>query len=317
MVNGLDASTQRFLIALEKINQRAVRAQQQISSGKKITSASDAPDQVSPLLMARASLEQTKQINTNLGLAKSEVDSAEQALSSAVDVLQRVNELGVQGANSTVSPAQRSTIAIEVTSALEHLVAVSATAVQGRYVFSGDSYSDMPYTLDLAQPNGVSAYGGGLATRQIQHPSGTRFTISKSADEIFDDTADGASVFGAVNQLRLALENGPTVPLGDPDYATQYQAQTDAIGAALTSIRAAQDHLNNELSYYGTVQNRISEAINIGSKLAMRQTAALSEIQDTDLPTAATELSLATTHRDAALSSRALMGSRSLFDYLG
>lgn len=245
------------------------------------------------------------------------MDTAERVLENAVKMVETVVTAGVQGATGTVTVAQRNTIAVTVSGALEQLVAIAGTTVEGRFVFSGDNYDAVPYSVDLTQPNGVSAYAGGAATREMMHPSGYRFLISRSADQIFDNAAPGASVFAAVNSLRAALENGPTVPVGDPDYQAQYSAQTAAIDAALNLVRTAQEHLGNQLSYYGTVQNRVQEAIDTASKLQVRQKEDLSAIQDADITEAALALTQATTQRDAALAARARIGNKSLFDYLG
>jgi flagellar hook-associated protein 3 FlgL len=166
-----------------------------------VETVSDQPDQLGSLLVDRAQFDQTQQIGANLGRAKTEVDTAERALQNAVKTLETALTAGVQAATGTVTVAQRNTIAVTVSGALEQLVALAGTTVEGRYVFSGDNYDTLPYTVDLTQPNGVSAYGGGQATREIMHPSGYRFAISRSADQIFDDPA-GASVFAAVNVSR-------------------------------------------------------------------------------------------------------------------
>lgn len=316
MISGLDAATNRFLAALSDIESRATEAERKISSGKRLAYASDEPDQVSPLLLARARLLNTQQISKNLSRAQAEVDSAEQALSVAVTALERALQIGVQGATSTQTPSQRYTDSVEVEGVLQHLVSVANTTVEGRYIFSGDQYNNVPYTLDLSQPNGVSAYGGSEATRQLVDSSGVRFSVARSAQDLLDDPA--ASVFAAVNQLRLALINGPTVPEGDPLYSDQYKAQSDAIDAALLAIKDAQTALANQVSYYGTVQNRMTEAINTAKKLELRQTTELSDIEGADIAVAATELTQAQIHRDAALSARSIrMSNKTLFDYIG
>jgi len=315
MISGLNAASDRFLAALARITARADRAQRQIGSGKKLETASDQPDEVSRLLIARGQLEQTLQLKTNLGRAKAEVDTAERALQTAVKVLERVNTIGAQGATATQTPTQRTIIAVEVQAALEQMVNVAATTVEGRHIFSGDDYRNAPYALDLTQPNGVSAYAGSAATREIMHPSGTRFTISRSADQIFDSA--GASVFAAINNLRIALQAVPTVSPGDPDYNAQYEAQTAAISTALLDVKKAQDHLSAELSHYGTIQNRIEEALETANKLKLRQETELSEIEDADAIEAIIQLNEAQTHKEVALASHARTAGRSLFDYLG
>lgn len=316
MIDAIEPSAASFLANLERIHQRAARAEQQISSGSKVTQPSDEPDRVQDLLVTRAHLEQVTQIRTNLGRAKAEADTAEQVLSEAMQVLDRAAEIGVEGANSLKTPETRSTLAVEVQGILEHLVAIAGTTVEGRYLFSGDNDQVAPYTLDLAQPNGVSAYAGSDATREMMHPAGTRFALSRTAQEIFDSSEAGKNVFAAVNALRLALATGPTVPPGDPDYQAQCAAQTAAIGDALLAVRSARDHLSAELAHAGVVQNRVDNAIEFAGKLELRERTALSNLQDADIAAAALELSQAQTHQQAALQARAMLPKTSLFDYL-
>src|SRR5438270_1728988 len=110
MLPTVDASTQTFLDSLSKIGQRMDRAQKEISSGQRFTSVSDNPDQVSTLLQARADLDATKMIQSNLGRIKAEVDGGEQALSTAVSAMERVQTLSAQGATGTQSAETRQTI---------------------------------------------------------------------------------------------------------------------------------------------------------------------------------------------------------------
>jgi len=317
MIDAIEPSAARFLADLERIQQRGARAEQQISSGLRFTKPSDDPDRVQELLVTRAHLEQVTQVRTNLDRAKAETDTAEQVLSEAMQSMDRAAEIGVQGATSLASPESRTTIATEVQSILEHLVAISRTNVEGRYLFSGDNDQVAPYTVDLGQPNGVSAYAGSDATREIMHPAGTRFALSRTAQDIFDSSEAGKNVFAAVNALRLALTNGPTVPKDDPDYGTQLAAQTAAVGDALLAVRSARDHLGAKLAYAGVVQNRVENAIQFASKLELRQRIALSNLQDADIAAAALELNQALTHQEAALHAHAMLPKSSLFDYLG
>jgi len=315
MTGAIDSSGQRFVAALERIQERIERAQRQISSGLRVASPSDAPDQLGDLLLSKARLDLTAQTRLNLGRVKAEVDTAEQALQSGVKILERALALGVQGANTTQTPATRQTLGIEVQALLEQMVAIANTAVEGRYVFSGDADQTAAYQLDLSQPNGVSAYAGAAATRQIMHPAGTRFSIARSGEQIFDDSS--ASVFAALNALRVALQNGPSVPQGDPAYEAQFAAQTAAIEQALTDLHEAHAHLNTQLGFYGAVQNKVEEATDFAAKLEVREQNLLSVIRDADIAAAAVALTQATTHQQAALSARAQMPRGSLFDYLG
>jgi flagellar hook-associated protein 3 FlgL len=317
MIQGLNSSDARFLSALEKINARMETAQSQLSSGLKLQKASDAPDSVSAVLSARASLAQTTQIALNLASAQSEADTSEKTIQTVETLLERLRSIGSQGASETLAPDSRKTIAVEVSSILEQLINASATSVGGRYVFGGDTDTTAPYTLipatDITEA-AVSDFNGSESTRQIMHPNGTTFPVSHSAKDIFD--ADDGSVFQAVTALRDALLAVPTSAEGTTAYQTEYDAQTTQITTALDSIKAASTHISGQLAFYGVVQNRITEATNYASKLKLQQQQQLSTAQDADITAAALELVQAQTQQSTAMSARAKLRSTSLFDYL-
>jgi len=92
-------------------------------------------------------------VDANLGRVKTEVDSAETALRSAITLVVRAQTLGAQGANGTASAQDRIVIAGEIGAILQRLVGVADTSVEGRYVFSGDADQQSPYAIDLTQTN--------------------------------------------------------------------------------------------------------------------------------------------------------------------
>jgi flagellar hook-associated protein 3 FlgL len=313
MLQGVSPADERFLSALNKTENRAAQAQRQISSGTRLSTASDAPDIVGPALSLRSQLEQTLQIETNMGMFKSETDAAEQAVSNAVQTLQLANTLGAQGATETRTPAERLALAGQVDASIRQVLASANTETNGRYLFSGDTDQVAPYSIDAT--GNVSGYNGSASTRQAMHPNGTTFAIARSGQEIFE--APGGSALGALVDLRAALQNGPTVPQGDPQYDLQYQAQTTAITNALAKVTQAGGQLNQQLAFYGVVQDNVADATNAAQTLEVNQRTQLSSLTDADITTAAIELTQANTQRDASLSARAKLPTNTLFDYLG
>lgn len=301
MLQRLDSATARFLNDLAEIGRRLFVAQRNLASGRRIHTASDAPDEVSSLLQVRAELAHIVQIQANLGRVRAEVGTAEQALQAAVGVLERAAVLGTQGANGTQTAEQRRMIALEVESLLQQMVGLAGTTVEGRYVFSGDADSQPTFTLDLTLSDPVSAYLGAPATRQIMHPSGRTFAVSRTGEEIFDNPDPSRNLFGAINHLRLAL--------GAND--------EDAIVAALGEVRSAQTHLNSQLAFYGTVQNQVAEATEFAYRQEVRLKTRLSEIEDTDMTEAVVALNQERQQQEVALAAKAKLSPLSLFDFLG
>ena len=300
MALGIDAATQQFLADIATVQARSEKAQRQLSTGLRITVASDSPDEISQLLQVRVDLQHNEQLSSNLRRVKMEVDTAEQSLRHAVTLMDRVKVLGTEGANGTQTAEANAIVGGEVSTLMERLVSISNTVVDGRHIFSGDSDQANAYALDGARWNGVSWYGGSAATRQAQHPSGTLFPISKSAQEIFDDPSVQNNVFGAVNSLRVALMNNDSA----------------GIKTAVGNLNSAANFLNSKLAFYGTVQNQVQEASDYASKQDVRLKSELSNLQDADITQAITELTQAKYTQQAAMQARASVPKTSLFDYL-
>lgn len=301
MISGLDPSAERFLSDLGKVNSRASLAQRRLTSGKKLETPSDSPDRVTHLLLMRADLSQTQQVGFNLGRVKADADTAEQSLANGVKLMERAIVLASQSANTTTSTASRAAAAEEVSAILEQMVNISQVRVEGRYIFAGDLDQQIPYTFDATQAYPVSAYAGSASTRKTQHPSGFLFSTSKAANEIFDNATAGKNVFHAIDDLRTALLN-------------DNQA---GIETALSGIRTANTHLNQELAFYGSVQNRISDATAFANNKAVLLQSQIGDIEDADPYREATELQQSSTQLQTALAARAKMPRSSLFDYLG
>ena len=300
MLDSIDSSSRQFLLASESLERRLERAQRQISSGKRIQTASDAPDQVGELLQVRSSIAGNRQIQTNLAAYKLEEDVAANALDQASSVIDSLKSLAATGLNGTLSPAMQANLVQQVQSYMQDMVGIAATQVNGRYIFSGDNDQAAPYTLDLTQPNGVSPYAGTASTRQAQHPDGSSFDLSRTAPEVFDSPNPGESVVGGMSRLLQSLiDNNPT-----------------EMQNALSRLQTAQDHLHMQSAFYGMVQNRISQASDYAANKDTQLQSHLSSIEDADVTASILELQDAQFQRQAALSARAKVPPTSLFDYL-
>ena len=301
MLSNLQPPAQQFLLHLNRIHGRLDRAQRRISTGLRIAHVSDDPDQIATLLRARAHLEAAKQTHQNLGRLKAEVDGAEQAVQHAVVLFERVRTLGAQGATATQTADTRAMIAQEVGSVLEQMVGLTGTAVEGRFIFSGDSDQAPPYTIDLALPVPISPYQGSAATRVTEHPNGTTFSVSRTAQDIFDSTDPASNVFATVEALRQAL------------LANDEPAILDAVEA----LTVAGVHLNTQLAFYGATQNKIAEALDFGQNLQVQLQTQIGSLQDADMTEEILELQQGQVQQNAALSAWARQPRTTLFDYLG
>lgn len=306
MISSLDSSAQRFLSSLEKLQARLERSQRQISTGKRIETTSDAPDQVSSLLRLRGLIARNDGIKQNLSRVKTEVDTGEQALSQAVSLTERAAVLAAQGISTLQTKATRATMALEIEGLMQQMVAIANTSVDGRFIFSGDADQSVPYELDWTAATGVKQLVTSTAvTRQIESTNGTTFVAALGASEIFDHRTEagdpeGDNAFNALKMLRDALQSN----------------NTDQIGASLTAIRASGTYLNHQLSFYGLTQSRISSAMSDADQSSTDLQARLAGVEDADLTAAILQLTEGKIQLDAALQARSLKPRTSLFDVL-
>jgi flagellar hook-associated protein 3 FlgL len=306
MITNLDPASGLFLANVERIQDRLATASRQVSSGKRISQPSDAPDQIDSLLQLRSDRQRNTQIQSNLGYELTYAQSADGALSGAIKLMDQAIVLAAQGANSVSGGADPQTMADQAQGLLDRMLAYSQTAVQGRHVFGGDPGDTPSYQADPTSPTGVLRLSMAPPERRIEDPAGGSYLSGKSAQEIFDsrnsdDTVAGDNVFGALNGLKIALASG------DPT----------AVAACRSSLEAASAKLNSVQAFYGGVQNRIQDSVGFAQSYDIDLQKQLSQKEDADVAAAALEITQGGTQLQAAFQMRSMLPQRSLFEYLG
>jgi len=300
MISSLNPAAQQFLNGINQVQQQANQAQQQITSGLRIATVSDAPSDVAQLLQTEATLSTAQQIDKNLVNVSTQVNTSETALESAVSLVDQAQTLGSQAASGLNSTTTQQTLANQLGTILQQLGSIANTQVGGRYVFGGDSDQTQPYTIDLTQPNPVSAYAGSTSTRQVQSADGSLFPVALTAQDIFDSPDPATSVFQSISSLYTAVVNN----------------NQTGISSALANVGTSDTFLNQQLAFYGNVQDQVTSATNFGANYETQLTTQIGGIQDADLTQAITEFTQANTDLQAALAAEAKVPQQSLFSYL-
>jgi flagellar hook-associated protein 3 FlgL len=305
MLQNLDPMRSQFLADLAALQKRMTKTQAELTSGIRISKPSDDPTAVGDVLQLESDIGRVTQVTSNLNNVKSQVDTASGVVQDAVSILDQARSLAAQGASGTLDATARTALATQAEQILNTLVDDSRATFDGQYIFSGDNTSQPAYTVNLANPNGVNRLLTAPATTLIQDSTGVTFAIAKTAQDLFDhrnpdDSLAADNVFAAVNSLRVALLNN------DPAGVT----------AAAGSIQTAQSYLNQQGAFYGAVQNRITNALDVAQKFQLQSQTALSNKRDTDVAAAATELTQEQLSEQAAMQAQASIPRTSLFDIL-
>ncbi len=300
MISSLNPAAQTFLAGLNQIQQRLQTAQTQLTTGLQINNVSDAPTEIADVWQLNSELDQTQQTDTNLGQVTTEVNTAQSALQSAVTLVEQAETYGAQGASDTSTATTRQDLANGLGAILQQLVSAANTTVQGRYIFSGDTDQTTPYSIDLTQSSPISAYQGSASTREIQGPDGTAFPVALTAQQIFDSPNAQDNVFTSITDLMQGLQNNDDT----------------AISSSLADVQSADTYLNQQLAFYGTVQDRVAGALSFGQNYTTELQTQLSGVQDADEAASITNMTQAQTQLQAALQSEAQLPRTSLFDFI-
>jgi len=308
MTPSINPQSEIFLSNLQQIENRMSTAEQQLSSGLRVSVASDDPDEISSILQLRAQIAGVQQTQQNVSDATSQVNSGENAIQQAIQTLDTATSLATEAAGSTSTASQRLDAATQVQGILQQLVSLSQTSMNGQYIFSGNQAGQPQYTL-AAGGNSVQQMFQAGPPAQIADSNGVMITLGLTAQQIFDDQVGGGpgtgnpapdNVFAAVTGLLIALQNN----------------DSSGIQTALTNLQTASTHLNDESSVYGAAQNNLTAAGNNASQSLIQLQQQLSNEQDADAAEASLNLTQATTDEQAAMSAQAMLKPQSLFTYL-
>jgi flagellar hook-associated protein 3 FlgL len=301
----LNSIGEQFLANLNILQSNMSTTNSQLSSGYRISKPSDDPAAITDVLQLEFDGSRVSQTISNLNTIQGSVNTAEGALQSASSLLDQAQTLAVQGATSTQTAAERTTLGNQVSQILSQLVGISNTTFEGRYVFSGDAAQSPAYKLDSSSPTGVDQLQSAPSTQLAEDSNGVTFAVGLTASEIFDDkdaAGDPTSnnVFAALNSLSVALNNN----------------DQSGITAALGNLNSAQSFFEGQQAFYGSVQDRITNSLTSAQQNQTQWAASLSQLRDTDVAAAATQLSEDNLSQQAALQAEASLPHTSLFDFI-
>lgn len=305
MLSFLSGADQQYLADIQRMNAELTDVTRQLSSGLRVSTVSDDPFAVPGIMQDQSQIMQLQQLQTNLNNLKPELQSGDSALQQAMQNIESAISIASQASSPLMTPAGLAQLVPQVQGILNNLVNLSATAVNGRYIFSGDLDQQPLYAIDPTQPTGVRQLATANSTRVITDNNGSQIWLAKTASEIFDarnpDTTPASdNVFAAVNTLLTALQAGDTA----------------GALASITNLKAADSHVNQELGYYGIGEARVNDTLTTTASSLTSTRVDLGSLRDADMTAAAIELNQLTVQQQAALSAKAKVNGMNLFDFL-
>ena len=294
----LNFSAQRNLqtnkVALDKL-------QEQGSSRQAINRPSDDPVGTAKSLQVRNAQAANAQYGRNIDDGNGWLDTADSTLTTTTNIMNRVRDLTVQGANDgAMSPTARQAIASELSSLKSELLNQANSTYLGRSIFAGNS------TAGAAFDTTTYAYTGdptNVSTVQRRVDANTLVRVDANGAATFGvvDTVNPAadtSVFTLIDNIVGDLNNGPNV------------------GARLTEIDKRMEEISGQQAVIGTNQTMLARASDANANRTLALESQRSSVEDVDLSKVILDLQTQQITYQASLAITAKVLQPSLMDFL-
>jgi flagellin len=206
--------------------------------------------------------------NAQDGLAM--MATAENATSDVTDMLQRIRELAVQGANDTNSAKDREYLQDEVDALLTEINRVATQTRYNNLVLLDGQRTDVTVQVGTEADQTVKFTISTIDTDYLG------LTWGEDADGTVNDALEGAVTNGSGDTV-VGEFNGFGTGVGKIDLSDAAKA-----GEALTKITTAIEKVANDRAGYGAIQNRLEYTVSNLMNVSEFTESARSRIQDAD-----------------------------------
>ena len=276
------------------------KANQAVSSGKRINTLSDDPVALVQTLSLRSSLSNMDQLERNISTAKNWLDGGETALDSVKGLITDAKTLAIQMANGTMGDSERKDAAAQVEGMLEQVVSLANTTVNGQYIFAGTKTDTKPFEIQVdagGNPTGVS-YSGNADPFAVNVGKDINEQVGHDGEAIFGDSSSG--IFKTLIDLKGYLETN----------------NVNGIEQSMGNLDSDLNQIINTVSGIGAKGAGLDIKEKIMSDLKFSYTERKSSLEDADMIQAISDLNSKQTAYQAALASSAKVTQMSLLNYL-
>ncbi len=289
--------------------QRMGQIQDQLSTGKKITRASQDPVVAMNGMRYRTQVVEVEQFKRNLSETYNWMETTDATLDKVTQTLQRVRELTVQAANDTYTADQRENVRKEVSQLRDHLVGLANTKINNKYIFNGTNTITPPVNeagIRAAQeealatgevPSLTTAVSTNTQNVNIELLKGVFVPVNINPTSVFSD-----KMFEDLIRIEQALSNPSTS-------SAEISAMIDLVAGHIDNVvneRAEQGARFNRIEM---IENRVWEQEIIAKRI-------MSNNEDADFEKVIIDLTTQESVHRAALAAGARIIQPTLMDFL-
>jgi flagellar hook-associated protein 3 FlgL len=274
---------------------RLQRIQSQLSSGRQIARPSDSPSGVLDAMRYRAEIQRNDQYARNIDDGLGWLGTADNTLTSSLDIVRRARDLVVSAGNGATDPSAHQAMAAEIDTLRASLLDLANTRYLDRSIFAGNAG-----TQNTFDATGAYLGDAGIVTRSVG--PGAAVQVNLTGPEVFGPPAPGQlGIFDLLGQISAHLRAGDTASV---------------LGGDLHNLDASRVQVQDQLSLVGARYNHLEVSRTRTEDTKTAITSSLAEVESIDLPKTMVDLSLQEMAYQAALAATARAVQPSLVDFL-
>jgi flagellar hook-associated protein 3 FlgL len=303
------AQTAFFLSQIQNAGSALDKTQEQIASGKNANTYAGFGDKTQVLTATIAANARNTAYTNATKFAVTQTDLQDTQLTSLSSLAATLKK----AVSDAVANNDGSTLMAQAQSIFDQASAIlNSKDANGDYIYSGGKTDVAPVTVGSlaalqALPSVAGAFANGNLTKSVQVGDGVSVSYGITASDV------GAGLMQALQDIAN-FDAGPT---GNFSASTNLTGpQNTFLTNTIAQVTTLDTNLNAATAANGYVSNRLTDAQTQQTSMNTLYKGFVSDIQDTDMAKAATQLSLNQTQLQAALQVTAGLHQLSLLNYL-
>ncbi|HWY65028.1 MAG TPA: flagellin [Rhizomicrobium sp.] len=303
------AQTALFLNQIQAAGSALDKTQQQIASGQNANTYAGFGDKTQVLTAMQSANARNDAYTNATKLAVTQTDLQDTQLTSLSSLAQNLQK----AVSDAVANNDASTLMTQAQSIFDQASAIlNSKDANGDYIYSGGKTDVAPVSVTSlaglqALPAVSGAFANGNLTKSVQVADGVSVNYGVTASNV---------ATGLMQALKDIADFDAT-PSGNLNNASSLtSAQNTFLTGAIAQASTVSSNLNSTTAANGYVFNRLTDAQDQQSSTTTLYKGFVSDIQDTNMAQAATQLSLNQTQLQAALQVTAGLHQLSLLNYM-
>ena len=285
------------------------KSTEKLSSGYRINRAGDDAAGLTISEKMRSQIRGLDKASTNAEDGISLIQSAEGALNEAHAILQRMNELAVQGANDTNESIDRDAINAELDQLVTELDRISETTQFNKQNLLDGTFSNKNLQVGANVGQKITISIGAMDAKTIGLAETTQNTYNLSAFDVkgaatasaaaaeakanikekVSETASGGFVYSTATTSYSTIDKAVSAKFNNATastVSTKFQAKVnnyEMANSTIAKVQAAINNVSTQRSTLGALQNRLEHTVANLDTVSENTSSAESRIRDVDM----------------------------------